>query len=104
MAEAYVCCFCGKDISQSDADAIQLIATNLWDREAAQALYAHSTCASERMARGYMTPSALRDTETGYSLEDIVRGENEGRQNRVPGWTCLVMIIGLAVGAFFLLR
>ena len=48
---AYICCFCGAPIDDSDKEAVQLIATNLWAREAAQAVYAHSNCASEKWSK-----------------------------------------------------
>jgi hypothetical protein len=100
---AYICCFCGASIDQSDQAAVQLIATNLWAREAAQAVYAHSNCASAKMANGQLSPDALLDDERGYSLEEIVWGEDEGRRYSVSPWTCLGVLIALAVGAYLLL-
>ena len=101
---AYIWCFCGAPIDQSDKEAVQLIATNLWAREAAQAVYAHSNCASEKMVKGQLSPDALLDAERGYSLEEIVWGEDEGRRYSVSRWTCLGLLIAVAVVAYLLLR
>lgn len=100
---AYICCFCGASIDRTDKEAVQLIATNLWAREAAQAVYAHSGCATDKMAKGQLSPDALLDDERGYSLEEIVWGEDEGRRYSVSPWTCLGVLIAVAVGAYFLL-
>lgn len=101
---AYICCFCGASIDQSDKAAIQLIATNLWARDAAQAVYAHSSCSSERMANGQLSPEALLDDTRGYSLQEIVWGEHEGRRLSVSPWTCLGVLIAMTIGAYVLLR
>lgn len=100
----YICCFCGASVDQSNEEALQLIATNLWAREAAQAVYAHSKCASEKMAFGQLSPDALLNDERGHSLQEIVWGEDEGRRHSVSPWTCLVALIAVAVGAYLLLR
>jgi hypothetical protein len=100
---AYMCCFCGAPIDQSDKEAVQLIATNLWARDAAQAVYAHSNCASERMAKGQLSPDALLDAECGYSLEEIVWGEDEGRRYSVSPWACLGILISVAIAAYLIL-
>lgn len=99
---AYTCCFCGSPIDDSDKEAVQLIATNLWAREAAQALYAHSKCSSEKMAKAQVSPDALLDAERGYSLEEIVWRENEGRRYSVSPWACLGVLVLLVVAAYFL--
>ena len=100
---AYVCCFCGSPIDQSDKAAVQLIVTNLWAREAAQAVYAHSECASEKMAKGQLSPDALLDAERGHSLQEIVWGEDEGRRYSMSPWTCLAILIAAVVAAYLLL-
>jgi hypothetical protein len=102
VAESYVCCFCGQGIEQTDVDAVELIATNLWDRDGAQAVYAHSVCAEQQMAAGQLMPSVLHGTDNNYTLQEVVWGEH--RANRVPRWTCLVVIMALAAVAYFVLR
>lgn len=101
---AYACCFCGSSIEDSDKEAVQLIATNLWAREAAQAVYAHSKCASEKMAKGQLSPDALLTAEGGYSLEEIVWGDDEARRYSASRWSCLGILIVVAVAAYFLFR
>jgi hypothetical protein len=103
MSETYVCCFCGNAIDKSDEEAVELIATNLWAREAAQCVYSHSACAEERMAAGQLSPSVLLDGDKGYSLEGIVWGENEAPRYYVSGWTCLGLLIAFAIGGCLLL-
>ena len=101
---AYICCFCGAAIDQADKAAVLLIATNLWAREAGQAVYAHSICASDKMANGQLSPEALLDNERGYSLKEIVWGDDEGRHYSVSRWTCLGILMAVAVAAYLLLR
>ena len=69
MTPTYQCCFCGQDIDAPDAEAVQLVGQNLWNRgrdEAAQAVYARSRCAEEAMAAASFHLS-LSSTE-GVSL------------------------------------
>jgi hypothetical protein len=101
---AYTCCFCGASVDQSDKEAVQLIATNLWAREAAQAVYAHSICASDQMVKGQLSPDALLDAENGYSLEEIIWGDDEVRRRSVSPWTCLVVLVAVVVAAYLLFR
>ena len=104
MAETYQCCFCGQGIDAADAEAVQLIGQNLWTRgrdEAAQAVYAHSKCSEEAMAAGQFSPSALVDGR-GYSLQEILWGEHDGRRIRLPRWGCFLIAIGIGFAAYFL--
>lgn len=62
--QGFVCCFCGRPIEQSDAAALRFAVTNLWSTHEApvQALFAHSTCASDRMhADVIFDPDVLLD-------------------------------------------
>ncbi|BCA58844.1 hypothetical protein [Sphingomonas sp. HMP6] len=104
MNDGYICCFCGKDITKEDYAALRLIATNLWEREAAQSVYAHSRCAEDQMAFGQMSPDALLDGTTGYSAQEIIWGEDEGRRVKVPRWGCLVIAALLVAGVYLLVR
>ena len=104
MIPGYVCCFCGKDITKEDYAALHLIATNLWEREAAQSVYAHSRCAEERMVFGQMLPDALLDGSTGHSAQEIIWGEDEGRRVKLPAWGCLVIAAAVVAGIYLLLH
>ncbi|NML93285.1 hypothetical protein [Novosphingobium olei] len=99
MDRGYVCCFCGNGIAKEDYAALRLIATNLWEREAAQSVYAHSLCAEKQMAFGQLAPDALLDSKTGHSLQEIIRGEDEAGLS-LPRWGCFVIaaLIVLAIG------
>ena len=107
MTASYACCFCSEAIERTDNDALHLIAQNLWkrdpERDAAQAVYAHSRCAVEHMAAGQLTPSALQD-EANYSLQEIAWGENEGERVRLPLWAIVAVLLALAVGGILLFR
>jgi hypothetical protein len=96
--EDYSCCFCGQTIPDEEDAAVQLIATNLWQRKVAQPLHAHAKCGSEHITKGDFSAVALRDGETGYTLEEIVWGEHEA--SRLPFWGCLAVILVLAAGAY----
>ena len=108
MNDGYVCCFCGNDITKVDYAALHLITSNLWEREAAQSVYAHSRCAEKQMAFGQITPDALLDATAGHSAQEIIWGEDEGRRVTIPRWGCLVIaallaaVIGLLVRALVL--
>lgn len=102
MIQAYVCCFCGEPIGDADEDAVQLIATNLWKRDAAQALYAHSACGLANITKGQFSPDLLHDRESGYTLEEIVWGDNEAKH--VPIRACLAAILVLAFVGYGLYR
>ncbi len=104
MNDGYVCCFCGCDISKEDYAAVHLIATNLWEREAAQGVYAHSYCAEERMAAGQFSPDALLDWTTGHSVQEIIWGEDEAKRVQVPGWGCFALMIIIVAAAYALIR
>jgi hypothetical protein len=43
------CCFCGRSIDASDAEALRIAVRNLWAGEASQELYSHSSCANKRL-------------------------------------------------------
>jgi hypothetical protein len=101
LIEGHICCFCGRTISDDDEAAVQLIATNLWERKAAQPLCAHAECASERITEGDFSAEDLRG-EAGYTLEEIVWGENEAP--RFPFWGCVAVILVLAAGAYAIFR
>ena len=100
----YACCFCGNAIEQADKAALQLIATNLWSRKTAQSVYAHSACASANMAKGQLSPEELLDGELGFSLEEIVWGEDEGRRLAVKRWSCLGVILAVAILVYLFIR
>jgi hypothetical protein len=100
----YVCCFCGKGITKDDYAALHLIASNLWEREAAQSVYAHSRCAEEHIAFGQISPDALLDRTAGHSAQEIIWGEDEGRRIKVPRWGCPAISVALLAGAYLLIR
>ena len=94
MTGSFNCCFCGNEISEADAHAVELIGQNLWKSgrdEAAQAVYAHSKCSAEAMAAGQFTPSALVDKQKGYSLQEILWGEHRGERIAIPRWGCVTL-------------
>lgn len=96
----YICCFCGEAIAKEDEAAVRLIATNLWERDAAQSVYAHSQCAADQMAAGQLSPDALQNDQTGYSAQEIIRGEDESRN--VRSWTCLAVVAAIVAVAYLL--
>ncbi|WP_174842748.1 hypothetical protein [Sphingomonas sp. ID1715] len=104
MSDGYVCCFCGADIEKEDAAALHLIATNLWKRDPAQSVYAHSRCAAAQMAAGQLEPEVLRDSENGYSVQEIVWGEDEGKGVQIPGWGCLAIAVVIVAAGYALAR
>jgi hypothetical protein len=57
----YVCCFCTETVTEEDRAAVALRISNLWAEGGdIQALFAHSTCASEHLSRtGQFDPVVL---------------------------------------------
>lgn len=82
MSGGYVCCFCGAGIEGEDTAALHLIATNLWKRDPAQSVYAHSRWAAAQMAAGQLEPEALRDIDNGYSVQEILSVTMKGIECR----------------------
>ncbi|PZO91880.1 MAG: hypothetical protein DI623_01400 [Sphingomonas sanxanigenens] len=104
MTNSYICCLCGRDITKEDYAALHLIATNLWEREAAQSAYAHSRCAEDQMVFGQISPDALVDGSTGYSVQEIIWGEDEGRRVRLSGWGCLAGLVIVLAALYLITR
>ena len=90
--ENYVCCFCGETIDSSDPEAVELIATNLWGRDVAQAVYSHSKCATQQMRAGQFSPDALLDVENNYSLQEVFWGEHLPHST-MPKWGCAIVVM-----------
>jgi hypothetical protein len=100
----YVCCFCGKGITKDDYAALHLIARNLWERETAQSVYAHSRCAEGQMAFGQMLPDALLEGTAGYSAQELIWGDDEARHVSLSRWGCFVIAALLVAGVCLLIR
>ena len=104
MNEGYMCCLCGKVITKEDYAALHLIATNLWEREAAQSVFSHSHCAETRMAFGQISPDSLLEGNTGHSVQEIIWGEDQGRRTIVPRWGCFVAVALIFAALYLLIR
>jgi hypothetical protein len=61
----FECCYCGKEIEPADRAALRITLTGLWSsaHEAAQNLFAHSSCAGDKFA-GNLSQWVPFDVET----------------------------------------
>ena len=49
MTVEYQCCFCEQGVERADQDAVRITFRNMWEGEQSQELYAHLSCAEERL-------------------------------------------------------
>ena len=94
------CTFCGDRVLLDDEDAVELIATNAWNRHAARSFFAHSSCAAQLMARGGMRPATLVGIGDGQSLEEVVADLPPSTINTKQRW---LLVLTVSVLLFYVL-